>query len=271
MGRDVGPNAADQPDRRPSGQSKPDESSVLGKVGLILDVFSVEDTTLGISEMARATGLAKATVFRLSRDMTDLGLLDKHGSRFRLGLRLFELGSLVHGQRLLHDLAMPYLQDLRATTNETVHLGIPTGGQVFYVARLAGHQSHTAPSRIAGRAPMHCTATGKVMLAHLPRSLVDEVLYGPLEAHTRYTIVVPQVLDEELTKIKAAGFAVENEELTLQFRSVAAPVFGPGRRLLGAVSVTGPTNRVTAEPAARVVKAAGASISEKAATSWDLL
>jgi DNA-binding IclR family transcriptional regulator len=263
------------------GQDRSDQSSetrpavaadsVLGKVGLILDAFTADDTTLGISELSRATGVAKATVFRLSRDLAELGLLDKHGSRFRLGLRLFELGSLVQRQRLLHDLAMPFLQDLRSTTNETVHLGIPTDGQVFYVARLAGHQSHTAPSRIAGRAPMHCTATGKAMLAHLPEALLDEVLAKPLTAHTPYTIVVRSVLDEELEKVRSAGVAVENEELTLQFRSVAAPVFGPGRRLLGAVSVTGPTNRVSAESMTRVVRSAGANISDQAASQWELV
>lgn len=246
-------------------------ASVLGKVGLILNAFTADDTTLGISELSRATGVAKATVFRLSRDLAELGLLDKHGTQFRLGLRLFELGSLVERQHLLHDLAMPFLQDLRATTNETVHLGIPTDGQVFYVARLAGHQSHSAPSRIAGRAPMHCTATGKVMLAHLPEALLDEVMAEPLTAHTPYTIVVRGVLDEELAKVRETGVAVENEEMTLSFRSVAAPVFGPGRRLLGAVSVTGPTNRVSAESMARLVRSTGNSISEKAASYWDLV
>ncbi|MEM9655790.1 MAG: IclR family transcriptional regulator [Actinomycetota bacterium] len=244
--------------------------SVLGKVGLILDAFSAEEPTLGVSELCRVTGVPKATVFRLTRDLTALGMLDRDGSRYRLGLRLFELGSLVHRQRLLHDLAMPFLQDLRARTDETVHLGIPADGEVIYLARLAGHQTHTAPSRIAGRTPMHCTATGKAMLANLPDALRAEVLAKPLTAETPYTIVVRSVLDQELERVRAAGFAVENEELALQFRSVAAPVFGPGGRLLGAVSVTGPTSRITAEATAGPVRAAAAGISDAAAVRWEL-
>lgn len=245
--------------------------SVLGKVGLILEAFSADNATLGISELARATGLAKATVFRLCNDMTALGLLDRHWSEFRLGMRLFELGALVQRQRILHEVAMPFLQDLRGRTNETVHLGIPQGGQVFYVARLAGHQSQSAPSRIAGRAPMHCSATGKVMLAYLPDALVDDLLGRPLAALTGSTIVVPTVLRAELAQVRERGYAVENEEMAVGFRSVAAPVFGPGRRLLGAVSVTGPTSRVSVEGLAGTVRAAAGRISDRAATSWDLV
>lgn len=245
--------------------------SVLGKVGLILRVFDADNATLGISEIARQTGIPKATVFRLCRDMATLGFLDRHWSEFRLGMRLFELGALVQRQRLLHELAMPFLQDLRVATNETVHLGIPRDGEVFYVARLAGHQSHVAPSRIAGRAPMYCTATGKAILAHLPAPLVDDFLSRPMVPHTRSTIVAPNVLREQLVRIRESGVAYEHGEISDEFCSVAAPVFGPGRRLLGAVSVTGPTSRLSIDAATPRVRAAGSKISDRASSYWDLV
>ncbi|MFT7601556.1 MAG: DNA-binding IclR family transcriptional regulator [Acidimicrobiales bacterium] len=249
----------------------PQTGTVLGKVGCILQAFSTDNATLGISEIARTTGLAKATVYRLCTEMAELGLLDRHWSQFQLGLRLFELGSMVQRQRLLRDLATPFLQDLRLKTNETIHLGIPADGEVFYVVRLTGHQSHTAPSRLAGRAPMHCTATGKAMLAHLPSELVDSLMSRPLEKFTKFTILARNVLDDELARTRSTGVAVENEEMSLSFRSVAAPIFGPGRRLLGAVSVTGPTSRVKIDSVATEVRTAANQISDRAATYWDLV
>ena len=251
--------------------ASPQTDTVLGKVGCILQAFSADNATLGISEIARTTGLAKATVYRLCSEMATLGLLDRHWSKFQLGLRLFELGSMVQRQRLLRDLATPFLQDLLQKTNETIHLGIPVDGQVIYVVRLTGHQSHTAPSLLAGRAPMHCTATGKAMLAHLPSELVDSLMSGPLEEFTKFTIVARNVLDDELARVRSTGVAVENQEMSLNFCSVAAPIFGPGRRLLGAVSVTGPTTRVNIDPVAAEVRSAANRISDRAGTYWDLV
>lgn len=246
-------------------------TSVLGKVGCILQAFSADNATLGISEISRITGIAKATVYRLCCEMTDLGLLDRHWSEYQLGLRLFELGSLVQRERLLREVATPFLQDLRVRTNETIHLAIPADGEVVYVVRLTGHQSLTAPSRLAGRAPMHCTATGKAMLAHLTPELVDSLMSRPLEEFTKFTILARNVLDDELARVRSTGVAVENEELTLNFRSIAAPIFGPGRRLLGAVSVTGPTTRVNIDSVATEARNAASRISDRAATYWDLV
>lgn len=258
------------PQREVRERESPDTTTVLGKVGCILEAFTTDNASLGISEISRTTGISKATVHRLCCEMTELGLLDRDWSQFQLGMRLFELGSMVQSQRVLRDVATPFLQDLRAKTNETIHLGIPADGHVLYVVRLTGHQSQEAPSRVAGRAPMHCTATGKAMLAHLPSQLVESLVSRPLKKYTRYTTVSRELLEAELIDVRKNGFAIQNQETTMGFCSVGAPIFGPGRRLLGAVAVTGPIRRVNIDTSALKVRQTADRISAQAATNWDL-
>lgn len=220
-----------------------DTRSVLGKVESILEAFSVDEVQLSLAELVERTELPKGTVHRIASDLVTWGLLDRAGGQYRLGLRMFELGLRVPRQRVLRDAALPFMGDLYQATREVVHLGIRDGFDVLYLEKLVGHRRVSVPSRIAGRLPLHCTGVGKALLAFSPPEVADEAIERGLQRRTPHTIVSPNVLRAQLNQARETGLAYEREESSLGLGCVAAPVFGPGNRLVAAISVTAPTSR----------------------------
>jgi len=220
-----------------------DPSSVLRKVQLILESFGPDDEQLGLTEIARRAGVPKASVYRLAQELIRWGLLERRGSGYLLGIRLFELGQRVPRHRILHGAARPYMEDLHHATGETIHLGVLDGREVLYLEKVYGHEFVPLPSRVAGRMPLHCTATGRVLLAFGPRELQDEVLVPPLPRLTRYTVVSPTTLARELEQVRKNGHALESEQTRAGWASVAVPLTGPSGTIMGALSVTAPTYR----------------------------
>ena len=187
--------------------------SVLGKADALLGAFAVDDDQeLGLSELARRTGLAKATVHRLATELVTLDYLERSGTRFRLGCRLFELGQRVPRPAVLREAARPFMEDLLIATHETIHLAVRDGHEVLYVEKLAGRRRVAAPSRVAGRMPLHCTATGKAILAFSPPDVQARVLESRLARRTPFTITDPRALGAELRRVAHDGLAVEMEE-----------------------------------------------------------
>lgn len=159
-----------------------DTSSVLVRAFCVLDAFVPEGGEMGLSELVRRTGLPKATVHRLATQLVDIGALEKMGDRYRPGLRLFELGSVVVRHRRLRDSALPLMEDLYEATHETVHLGIPDGLDVLYLEKIVGPRGSPVSTRVGTRKPLYCTALGKAMLAFSPGELLRAVLAGGLTA-----------------------------------------------------------------------------------------
>lgn len=226
-----------------AGTPRPEANSVLGKVQLILESFSPDDQHLSLSEIARRSGVAKASVHRLAQELLRWGVLERRGSDYGLGLRLFELGQRVPRQRILRDVARPYMEDLHQATRETIHLSIPDGREVLYLEKVFGHGQVAWPSRVAGRMPLHVPATGKVFLAFGPRSLLDEVLAAPLERITAYTVTTPRALLSEVNRARDLGYVVENEQARVGFVSVAVPLYGTTGPVMAALSITAPLHR----------------------------
>ncbi|GAB3969759.1 hypothetical protein GCM10029978_041740 [Actinoallomurus acanthiterrae] len=131
-------------------------NSVLGKARLIIESFTAEDDVLSLAELVRRSGVAKASVHRLAQELLEWGVLERAGNRYRLGLRLFEIGQRVPRQRTLREAALPYMEDLLIATQETVHFAIHDGLDVLYVEKLVVHRGLNKQSRIAGGS--RCTA-----------------------------------------------------------------------------------------------------------------
>jgi DNA-binding IclR family transcriptional regulator len=222
------------------------EVSMVGRSASVLAAFDLRHPTMGLSELARRSALPKATVHRLAGQLVEHGFLERDGERYRLGVLLFELGQRVPRSRVLRDAALPFLEDLYVASRETVHLAVPAGRDVMYIDKLVGHSSGRTPSAVAGRLPMHCTATGKAILAHLHPDELEEYLSAPLERVTRHTIVVADVLRTEVAAARRAGWAVEREETLIGYVSVASTVFDGEERPIAALSVTGPGRRLDA-------------------------
>ncbi|WP_436698657.1 IclR family transcriptional regulator [Nocardioides sp. BYT-33-1] len=221
----------------------PDPTSVVSKVRMILEAFTIEDDQLSLSELARRTGVAKASVHRLAQELLDWGMLERAGLEYRLGMRAFELGSRVPRFRVLRDCVRPHMEQLHRATGEVVHLAVLDGAEVLYLEKVSSSAESAKPSRIAGRMPLHSTASGKVLLAHAPSALFDELVEQGLPRVSAATLVAPGMLADQLGQVRERGYAVEHEETTVGYSSVAVPLYGGSGLVLGALSLTVPSLR----------------------------
>lgn len=216
---------------------------------------------MGLADLVRNTQMAKATVYRLACQLVDLGVLEKDGTRYRLGLRLFELGAVVVRHRQLRDAALPFMEDLYEATHETVHLGIQDQLDVLYLEKIVGQRGSPVGTRVGTRKPLHCTALGKAMLAFSEPGLTRAVVGAGLVAHAPRTVRIPGLLLAELKEIASNGVAYDHEEYSSGVSCVASPIIDRNRRAMAAISITGPTVRFDPERYAPAVRTATLALS----------
>jgi DNA-binding IclR family transcriptional regulator len=212
----------------------------------LLCAFSTTDTEYGVSELARKLQLAKSTVHRLLTTLAEEELVERNPrtGRYRLGLKMWELGTLAAGHLTLHEAAAPFLDDLRNRTRETVHIAVLDGTEVVYVERRESPQTLRLFGRVGHRNYAHCTSTGKVLLAFLPPEERERrVAAMDLAAKTPYTITDRARLLEELAAVRKRGYAVNVNESELGIASVAAPILDRTGNVVAAVSTAGPLTR----------------------------
>lgn len=236
--------------------------SVTARVLGILSAFGPGAEALTLSGIARAAGLPLSTAHRLVGELAAWGALERgEDGRYRVGLRLWEVGALAPRSLGLRERAMPYLEDLYEATRQNVQLGVRDGHEVVYVERLAHPEAVRVFSRVGGRMPLHATGVGQVLLAYAPAAVQEEVLAGPLPALTARTITDPHALRRTLAAVRREGVAVCDGMVDLLAMSVAAPVHGEDERVVASLSVVVPS--AGAEPRAIVpaVRAAARGIS----------
>ena len=219
-------------------------------VGIALDLLDAfeHDVELTVAELTRRTDVAKSTVSRTCAYLEARGYLDRMGpGRYRLGMRVMELGHLVKIRNGLDGAARELLTQLAAPVGLTVHLGVPDGAEVLFVERVetSPHLRYTGePWR---RSPVHRSSCGKVLAAHLPEVLAARLRAG-LPARTGYTIVAPRLLLVELERVRERGYATNVEETEIGGASLAVPVRDRRRgRVVAALAVAGPVPRVMAD------------------------
>lgn len=214
----------------------------------LLCAFTPTDRDLGVSELASRLGLGKSSVHRLLSTLALEGLIERDAAtgRYRLGLKLYELGSIVGDHLDLHEVVAGPIDELRNRTGETVHVAILDGPEVVYIARRESPHTLRLFGRVGHRNHAHCTSTGKLLLAFLLPAELATVLDGfTLPAHTRRTITDRGKLDSELDAIRRRGWADNIEESELGVNSVAAPIREASGRVVAAISVAGPAARFT--------------------------
>lgn len=223
-------------------------SSVATAVRL-LKAFSEEEDELGVSVLAQRLGVAKSTVHRLAVTLVSEGLLeqDRKTDRYRLGIGLFGLGTLVRRRMNLSNEARPYLFDLRARTGETILLGIPSETDIMYVYNLESPQALRMRSDIGVRRPAYCTAVGRAIFAYAPATIMDRVLAGTLSRRTPKTVTDKAALRAIFARVQERGYAIEDEECEPGIRCIAAPVRGADGTVTGAVGIAGPSQRLSLE------------------------
>lgn len=233
---------------------------MVGRAALLLDCLAAGDSP-GISELARRSGLAKTTVFRLVHELARYGLVEDTGDGVRLGMRLFELGSSVPRQRSLTEAALPFMRDLQQATGDTVHLAVLDRAEVVYLQILRGRGTRQLPSRVGGRMPAHATGVGKAILAFAPPDVVPALIAAGLERRTPRTLVAPGALRRELARIRDRGVSFDREESGPGIVCAASPVFGADGAVLAALSLTGWSSRLDLDRVAPAVRTAALALS----------
>jgi DNA-binding IclR family transcriptional regulator len=236
----------------------------------LLSVFSFREPRLSLADLAKRTGIPRATAFRLLSTLEQSGFLAKEHGAYQLGIKCFVLGNIVAGGLDLRETAHPHLVALRDATRETTQIAILDHWQVVYLERmLSPLPVGFMRARSGAILPAYCTALGKTLLAYLPETEVAEWAAAQrFTALTPSTITTPRRLLKELGVIRQRGYGLDEEEREKGVCCIAAPVRNHTGDVVAAVSAAGPVQRMPRELAGSTV--ASAVLSTAAAISIDL-
>lgn len=227
----------------------------------VLDTLAVAKTPLGVSEISRRCGFSKSSMQRVLRALHGTGLLEREGSRYRLGLKLFELGQQVPRQRDLREAARPFMADLGQATGHQIHLAVLDGDDVLYLEVLRGAIAPSLPTRMGSRWPAHGTGIGKAILAFSDAEVVGGVVSAGLPRLSERTISAPGSFVAELVRIRERGVAFDLEESQAGVACAASPVFGSDGEVVAGLSVSGWHSRINLEQSAAAVRTAALGLS----------
>ena len=232
-------------------------SKSLQKALPILVYMGDQAPEAGVTELASGLGLTKATVHRLLNAMERFDLIERNeeSERYRLGLKLHQLGSRAVESRTLRTEAHKLLVEMSRRSRETVSLATPAPGGVVCLDRLdSPHTIINVCTPIGSMFPAHCTAAGKAILAYMADDEIEELVrrHG-LKQYTPFTITQMPNLKENLRLIRQRGYAVDHQELERGLSGVAAPVLSAHERVIAAVGIAGPTLRFRGKELAQKV------------------
>lgn len=235
----------------------------LDRALAILEELSRHESGLGVTDIGSILGLHKSTVHRLLYTLMVRGYVEKdiETEKYRLGLKVVELGQIRLENTEIRAEARPYLVKLMEQTNETVHLCILENGEVVYIDKVESSNTVRMYSRIGRRAPMHCTGVGKAIAAFLGEEEVRRIVREKgLPRKTDTTITELDELLKHFEIIRKQGYAIDDEEHDYGIRCVAAPVRDYKGDVIASISVSGPSMRITKERindlAAKVIETA---------------
>jgi DNA-binding IclR family transcriptional regulator len=235
--------------RREGGRQGETVQSVTRALTL-LDALGGSRGEVGIAELSKQVGFHVSTAHRLLATLIAQGYARQNPEtgRYGLGAKAFHLAESYLGQMDLRRVVHPVLERLSRETGETANLVILDGHEALYLDKVESPQSLRIFSRIGRRAPLHCTAAGKVLLADRSWSEVRRMLgRDSLERYTPRTILSPEVLRRELEGVKSGGVALDREECEEGATCIAAPVRNARGETVAAMSISGPTLRMHAE------------------------
>ena len=236
-----------QPNRHLIAPAPPDAVSVRVVERTFRILETVADGAVGVSELARATGLHKATAHRLVNALMQLGYVERtpEGDRYQIGLRVWRLRDLALSRLDLRTVARSELEALRDATRLTVHMGILSRDEVVVVEKIHPPTAIQMASFVGARNPLHSTALGKAVLASLPPSELRTYLARTqLFTRTANTITSKTRLQASLEHVRTVGYAVDDVENEEGIRCVGAALHDHTGRVTGAVSVTGALSQI---------------------------
>ncbi|UAL50221.1 MULTISPECIES: IclR family transcriptional regulator [Metabacillus] len=228
-----------------------DRENMVKSVSRALDIItlvSLKKGGLGVTEIANQIDINKSSVYKILSTLVQYGYVeqDAETGKYKLGYKFLEISSKLLESIDLRAEARMYLQELENETNEVIHLVVYDQGEVVYIEKLDGSETLRMHSKVGKRAPMHCTSVGKAILAHLPSSVVMDILERKgLPMHTDKTITNKDDFLLELNTVRQKGYALDLEENENGITCIAVPIFDHIGNAIAAVSISGPTIRMT--------------------------
>ena len=219
------------------------------RAAALLRAFGTGAPELGVSELGRKLNLHKSTVSRLLATLESEGLLQRApgNEKYRLGPEIARLAGQAGQAGDLREVAHPLLVELAETTRETANLAVLEGAEAHNVDQASGPHLVHIGNWVGRRTPLHCVANGKVLLAHRDEAELDRLLAQPLAAFTTHTITDPAALRVELQAVRQRGYGCALGEIEEGLNAIAAPVRDAAGVVIAALSVSGPSYRVTPE------------------------
>jgi DNA-binding IclR family transcriptional regulator len=211
--------------------------------------YLAEHGSSGVTEIAKSLDVHKSTAFRLVVALENRQLVEQVEERgkYRLGFGLIRLAGATSAQLDLTKVGRPVCVRLAGEFGETVNIAVLDSGSAVNITQEHGSTVVATRNWVGKRTPLHATSSGKVLLAYADAETVAEVLDGGLARYTEHTVTDPRALREELTGVRGRDWACCREELEVGLNSVAAPIFAGDGEMVGAVSVSGPSYRLTTD------------------------
>jgi DNA-binding IclR family transcriptional regulator len=221
---------------------------------LILEHLARHRGDVGVTELARALETTKSRIHRHLRTLLEAGYIVQAQERYRIGHRLVTLGRAVSENFDLATVAREEMRALRDRVGQTVVLSRAEPAGAVVLATLPGEDTIEISAKSGAMMALHCTAQGKLTLAHAEAALRDRVLLSRLDLRTPHTITDPARLRQELDLIRGQGWATAAEESLVGVNALAAPIFEGGGGMVGAIALLGSIQFIPRQPAAELVR-----------------
>jgi len=219
------------------------------KASLLIEALGESKQGLGIKNLSEKVGLSSSTTHRLLDTLVSIGYVDRNPDThlYKLGIGLFQLGVRVLSQYGMNPDVRCVLEDLAEETGETAKLGARFNGRLVYLGLVESRNPLRFTGHVGSWSPLHCTAMGKLLLSFLPKMEQEVIISSllPLKPYTSKTITDQQQLLIHLVNVHRSGYAIDDEEFLVGSRGIASPVFNRQGQIVAAVSISGPSARLS--------------------------
>src|SRR5271170_1879362 len=221
----------------------------LDRAVSVLEVLGQSDAPLSLAEICQRMNLHKSTAHRSLMVLERSALIERtQENRYRLGLKLYELGNRAVEQIDLRARVQPFFRRLASQVGETVHLSVLQKTSIVYLDKVEPNRRVCLSSKTGTSNPVYCTSMGKAMLAFQPEEIIDEIVARiRFVRYTPKTLTSREALLKALERVRRRGYAIDDEEIELGVRCIGAPIFNENHLAIAAVSVSGPSSRITVQ------------------------
>lgn len=220
------------------------------KAFALIDYLAQTEDDQGVTQISSAMQTGVSATYHLLNTLKESGVIEQNPltKKYKLGLKLWQIGMLAYNQNELASALRPYLRKLMHKTGETANLTVLDNNKIVYIAQEESDHLLKMFTKTGASAPLHCTGAGKVLLAYLPefkqKHILDEI---DLKRFTAKTLTTEVELREELLSINNQGFGTDDEEREEGVSCIGAPIFGPDHSIVACMSISGPKERFNKE------------------------